>query len=581
MKYIKEPATANSPSAQDLLFDTDQYSWWARQLHPSALRMLEQGFEGVFRRSILALMPAHEIGQHFDEHLGRPTKELYSMAGLMLIAEFRNYTVEETAKAYTCDASVQYALDVQRDGQYICPRTIDNYRKLFREDELAQQVFLDVTAAIISELNINIETQRCDSTHVLSNMASFSRYQLLGTTAKRFLNTLKKQAPDQFEAIDEELRKRYEASDQRLYFGEVANPKKVTTKEKRTIVNQIGEDQLHLIERFENDEAITKLDAYQMMKRCFEEHFEIEVIQIKNESSDDSEDCSTDLPEPADQSAPTDIDKDKQREEEQREPEIKTRKSSVAADGTKTNTLQNTSDEDAGYGGHKGSGYQAQIAQTLPPKDEEGKVEGPGIITALIPESAGNYDGDALQPLLEQQRDNGLLPEEMTADAHYGSDENVCAAKDNFDVDIVSPVSGASQYPERKDSQKGEPKPGTKAAEAKAKKDRLDQRREQQETDEWKKQYAARSGIEGLNRALDLKTGFKKLRVRGLKAVGMCLYLKGAGWNISSAAKIIAKRARKAAVLIPKLIYRLQNTFSRLWGERVSAGQIYYIVASR
>jgi len=545
MRYLKDPTTASGSSVQDLLFDTDQYSWWATQLHSNALRMLEQGFEGIFRRSLLQLMPAHQLGEHFDERLGRPTKELYSMAGLILIAEFRNYTVEETARAYTCDASVQFALDIQRDGQYVCPRTIDNYRKLFREDELAQQVFLDVTATLVSELDINIKTQRCDSTHVLSNMASFSRYQLLGTTAKRFLNALKKQAPEEFEAIDEELRKRYEASDQRLYFGAVANPSKVTPKEKRTIVYQIGTDQLHLIDRFGSDEAICNLEAYQHMKRAFEEHFEIEASQIEIEDPDQT-DSDTPKPDTQDADAP---------EADQSEPVIKTRKSSVAADGSKTNTLQNTSDEDAGYGGHKGSGYQAQIAQTLPPKDEEGNVEGPGIITALIPQSAANYDGHSLPAVLQQQKDNGLLPEEMTADTHYGSDENVCAAKDDFEVTIISPAGGTKEYPEKKGNQKAEPKPGTQVAEAKARKDRLDQRREQQETDEWKEQYAKRSGIEGLNRALDLKTGFKKLRVRGLKAVGMCLYLKTAGWNISSAAKIKAKRARKAAFLIPKRLF--------------------------
>ena len=138
MRYIKEPS--NARGRQELLFDDDQCSWWATKLHPSAIKNLDQGFEGVFRRSMLGLMPADQLGEHFDPHMGRPTKELYSMAGLLLIAEFRNYTVEETANAYTYDSSIQYALDIQRDHQYVCARTIDNYRKLFREDELAQEL---------------------------------------------------------------------------------------------------------------------------------------------------------------------------------------------------------------------------------------------------------------------------------------------------------------------------------------------------------------------------------------------------------------------------------------------------------
>lgn len=542
MKNVKEPTGGN----QELLFDDQKYSWWSNPnlLSPSALKRLENGFEGTFQRSLLKLMPVDELGRHFSETQGRPSKELYSMAGLLLIAELRNYTIDETADAYTFDTTVQFALNLPRDGQYICPRTVDNYRKIFREDELAKDVFNDVTAALVAELDIDILKQRCDSTHVLSDMALLSRYQLIGTAAKRFLNALKKQGIELFESVDEQLRKRYEASDQRLYFGEVANPSKVTNKEKSEIIQQIGEDLLTLINSFANDEKITSLSAYSKMKRIFEEHFEFENEsgKVELESSEDEG--------PSDNEPPSDT---------QSEPVIKARETSEAADGTRANTIQNSSDPDAGFCGHKGAGFQAQLAQTLPPKDEKGEVEGPGIITAVIAESAGNYDGKSLPNILAEQAANGLLPKELTADSHYGSDENVGMAKKQFEVELVSPVSGASKYPERKKPHN--PKPGTHAAELKAKKQRLDQRREQQETDEWKKKYAPRSGIEGLNRALDLKTGFKKLRVRGLKAVSMCLYLKAAGWNIVSAAKIMAKRARKAAFFSSSLIFRQQITF--------------------
>lgn len=561
MKNIRKPATDAAPGVEDLLFDTNQYCWWARQLHPGALRRLEQGFEGIFRRSLLQLMPADKLAKHFTDKTGRPTKELYSMAGLLLIAEFRNYTVDETADAYTYDAALQYALDIPRDKQYVCPRTIDNYRKLFRDDELAQNVFQEVTATLIKELEIDISKQRCDSTHVLSNMAVFSRYQLLATAAKRFLHALKKHDNDQFTAIEETLRKRYESSDQRLYFGEVVNPSKVTAEEKKNIITQIGEDLIYLIDRFTEKEAISQLDSYQKMKRVFNEHFEIETVKVSGQQDDQPLSGDTGDNDPP--SSPGNA-----------QSGVKPRPCGIAADGGKTNTLQNTSDEDAGFSGHKGSGYQAQIAQTLPPEDKDGQVEGPGIITAVLVESAANYDGDSLLPLLEQQQENGLLCEQMSADSQYGSDQNVCAAADQFKVEIISPVSGASQYPEAKQNRDKPIVHGTKAAEAKARKARLDKRREAQLTEEWKNTYAGRSGIEGLNRALDLTTGFKKLRVRGLKAVSMSLYLKAAGWNILTAATIKAGRARKAAFSLWILMNRITTLLRALYREQKSAAAI-------
>lgn len=552
----------NQPTPQDLLFDAEQYCWWARRLSPNALKLLENGFEGVFRKVILKLMPAHELGKHFAEGIGRPTKEIYSMAGLLLIAEFRDYTVKETARAYTFDTSIQYALDIPADKQYCAPRTVNNYRKLFREDELAQQVFYDIATEIVKELDLKIDKQRGDSTHVLSNMAIFTRHQLLATGVKRFLNALKKHHPDPFATVPEELRDRYNASDRRLYFGAVANPSKPTAEEKRKVISQIAEDMCALVERFDDDETISGLDNYQKMHRLLHEHFEIEIEKIpvsspapepekEEESKENSGSGNTAEKEPQDDA------------EEPPKLKITTRRSGETADGSKAHTLQNTSDESAGYDGHKGAGHKAHIAQAHPPLDENGDPEGPGILTAMLPDSAGNYDGDGLKPMLEKQAENGLLPDQMTLDSHYGSDANVCMAKDEFEVEVISPVSGARHYPESKEKpdETKASKPGTKAAELEAQKERLDQRREEQETDEWKETYSMRSGVEGVNRALDLTTGFKKLRVRGMKALNMALYLKGAGWNISAAAQIKAKRERNAAAAacfwLKRLIFRL------------------------
>jgi len=50
-------------------------------------KRLLDGWPGVFRYVILELMPVDVISDHFDPVMGRPTKELYSMAGLILLME--------------------------------------------------------------------------------------------------------------------------------------------------------------------------------------------------------------------------------------------------------------------------------------------------------------------------------------------------------------------------------------------------------------------------------------------------------------------------------------------------------------
>ena len=72
-------------------------------------RVLE-GWQGVFRHVLLELMPVSELKVHFDPVLGRPSKELYSMAGLVLIKEFFDWTNEEAVGAYLFHTDVQFAV---------------------------------------------------------------------------------------------------------------------------------------------------------------------------------------------------------------------------------------------------------------------------------------------------------------------------------------------------------------------------------------------------------------------------------------------------------------------------------------
>ncbi len=55
---------------------------------------------GVFRHVILELMPVNALREHFHPSLGRPTRELYSMAGLILLREFSNGTKPQAVNAY-------------------------------------------------------------------------------------------------------------------------------------------------------------------------------------------------------------------------------------------------------------------------------------------------------------------------------------------------------------------------------------------------------------------------------------------------------------------------------------------------
>lgn len=473
MRHMEKPDGLK----QNSLFDTESFGWWHTQLDPGVLRRLDDGIEGMIRRTVLRLMPAEEIGNAFSEDFGRPTKELYAICALMLLAEFKDWTIDETADAWSLNAAVQYALNLPRDRQSLCPRTVDNYRRILRESQSAQGVFETVTAEIVRELGICIKKQRLDSTHVLSNMAKFGRLKLLATTVRRFLVQLKRHALAEYEALPEPLKERYHAAESRL-FGSGTKQ----TQNYQESIQQAGEDIGELIARFSENQTIAKRPTYQALDRAFREHCEV-----------------------------TDAG------------EIAIRPKAQDENGQSSQVMQNTSDIDAGYSGHKGAGHQVQLAQAHGPSEE-----GPGIIVGCIVENAGQSDAQAPEKIARQQERMSTLPEEMLADTLYGSQANIEASAARG-CELITPATGQK-----------------KAIIGENGGDALDQRRAKEETAEWKEKYAKRSGIEGLNAALKNTTGMRRLRVRGGKAVAMSIYLKVTGWNIRSAAQIVRRRAKKA-----------------------------------
>jgi hypothetical protein len=55
---------------------------------PAGLKIIAEGWQGLFRHILLEKMPVTELATIFSEISGASTKELYSMAGIVFIADF-------------------------------------------------------------------------------------------------------------------------------------------------------------------------------------------------------------------------------------------------------------------------------------------------------------------------------------------------------------------------------------------------------------------------------------------------------------------------------------------------------------
>ena len=530
-------------------------------------KRLLNGWPGVFRHMILELMPVDAVSEHFEPAMGRPTKELYSIAGLLLIQEFMDWTKDQALDAYSFHTNVHYALNLEPVTHDISKRTLERYIALFEEDDLAKATMDEITTKLVEVLNIRIDKQRLDSTHIFSDMASFGRTRLMGVAVKRFLTQLKRHSKIGYNALDESLRNRYAPGVNQLF----ADTKK-DSESRRLLRQQVAEDMYYLIQRFADMDEYTRKDTYKALARIFYEQCEVceETVSIKQR--------------------------------------------------TGGNVMQNPSDADATYDGHKGPGYQAQIAETCNPENE---VQ---LITSAIPQTAAEADANAVEGVLDDLTANDLLPDELLVDTHYTGDENVQLAEDNG-VELVGPVpSGSSKTKDDEyeqlniddfnvdeateeviccpaghkpqssehNSQSGKTKtvmpestcsqceyrkqcPVKKSSggyhlEHTAKARRIAGRRREVATEVFRERYKTRGGIEGTNSGLKRRTGLGRLRVRGRPAVFQAIYLKIAGWNILRASvcakmrEIVRERAKMAA-------FRLNTVFLR-WAKALGSVRV-------
>ncbi len=385
---------------------------WQGYLSKAKIKLLNKTWAGSFRKYILPKLPVEELSQFYTERMGRPTKDLLTGIGAAVLQQIFNLTDPETREQLAFNQQWHFALDTYDPGeQLFSEKTLWTIRYHLTKEGICQSIFQKVTDDIIKVLNVDTSKQRMDSVHVYSNMAKLGRVRLLSRTITKFLKNLKRQYAKEYESnISEEVKERYIKRKGRGYFGNV----KPSESQKR--LSEIAEDLQKLIEIYSINESVMKMSSYKLMDRVFLEQCVIKEGKVELKPSKE-----------------------------------------IASD-----SIQNPSDIDAGYDGHKGQGYQVQLSETYNRKEKhsEGKgketkeqetkeqkqekVQGKEVldlITYVKVESADKHDSKALEPAIEEMGDRDIKPEEILVDAAYGGDENVMESKEKG-VKVISPVIG-------------------------------------------------------------------------------------------------------------------------------------------
>lgn len=498
------------------------------QLGLKRLARLEASWAHLFREEILHKLPVEKLFQNYDEFNGRKTKELYAMLGLVIIQQMQDCTDQDAVDNFALNLMWQYALNITDSSDfasYVSPRTLWTMRDLVARHGLQDSIFENVTAALVKLFNLDPSKQRLDSVHIFSNMAHLGRIRLFVRTIRTFLTNLKRHHGKEYDALAEIALRYDKKSDGAFAVKPTDSARKLA---------ELGDDCFYLVERFKEHTAVAKMDSYKQLVRMFTDQCIVE--------KDDGNGTKA---------------------------VIKASKDVSSA------SLQNPSDPEAGYCGHKGKGYQAQVMETY----SEDKSQ-PNLITHFKVEPANASDCNALLPAIEDAKERGLAPTELLADTLYGSDDNVETAKE-LGITVIAPVMGAKELTlvladftfddidriiacplqqapvKTKTGEQG----GKKVyfdkiicdncnhqSECAVKRDkksctisydakslRLSRRRQQEKEEAFREKYRYRSGVEGTMSDLDRITGIKRLRVRGEPQVRLAATLKATGLNIHRA----------------------------------------------
>jgi len=514
---------------------------WA-YLGPKRRKLLDDSWAGLFQEKILPGLPVESLRDHYHDIMGRHTKELYSMIGLMIIQQMHDLTDEEAIEQFCFNIQWHYALnitDTKDAASYVSHKTLWTMRDKLTTEGIYNEIFESSLQILAKLFKADLEKQRIDSVHIQSNMRHLGRIGLFAKVIKKFLRNLKRQHRILFDQLDKTLTQRYLSKKEESIFS------MVKPSESGKTLDQMAEDIYTLTQRFASVERVNDMASFKTLTRFFKEQCVVE-----------------------------------ESEESPQEKVVAKPNKDVPSD-----SIQNPSDPDAGYSSHKGQGYQAQVVENYTEDDEKQL----SLITHVDVQSADQHDAGALIPAIKDLKQRDMAPKEMLADSLYGSDSNCEESRDEYDVEVIAPVMPGNQKkmhladftldnkgyivtcpkgitPAKVNLKKGSFSaafpvstcsdcPNFKQCPAKEGKKfyyyrykekdvRLALRRQNEETAAFKDKYRFRAGVEATMSELDRRTGVKHLRVRGMKAVTFAVIMKAIGLNILRASRF---RKRKNA----------------------------------
>lgn len=528
-------------------------------LPPKKLAALKKTWAWSFRMEALPLIDAELFRPFYCEALGRPSKPVETVVSVLILKELFDLTDEEALYRLDFDLGWHVALMVGPEQAHCCQKTLHNFRARLMASDGGLALFQDIADKIVRRLSLSTKTMRMDSTHFSSNVALVSRLGLFCETMRLFLCAVRRLSEGKYEGISEGLRRRYADAD-----GGAAHYADARSSDAPRRVGVCGRDVWRLLDHFRGDVEVASLPETRLLQRLFLEQCEVDPEAGPAEA--DASDADAPF-------APVRVKR---------------------AKDLRSHVMQTPHDPTVTYSGHKGQGYEGQLAETC------GNGDKPEVIVYAEPGLSCRSDVHRTMPTVENLAGRDLAPETLVADTTYGSTEHVIACA-HLGTELVTPVSGpppadpsamtagdfdidvcgarATRCPAGHEALGETRDPATGVIETVfdsaqcvqcphrnrcPARDKGDGRRvlkttlnnavrqrrhHNQQSPQFRVRYPWRAGIEATNSELKRSHGLAKVRVRGAPAVALAFYLKCTACNIKRMINYFTRQRKMAPAM--------------------------------
>lgn len=243
---------------QSSLFDVENY-------FPGALPENDWCFK--YQQRVLPLIDEEKFRHLYSELVGRPNAPIRTMVSLLIFMGMEKWTWRAAEFQFSRRLDWLIATETPLGEGQIDHTTLFKFYGSLEGDDIAREVFTEITDTFVKVCGTSLKKQRTDSFFIHGWLQTLSRYGLFKETIRKFLMALRKQKPELYENIKGSISKDYLEKE----FDLTEKDREEAQKK----ISLMAQDLYRLKCAFENHKQVQHYETFQILSKVFGQQCEV------------------------------------------------------------------------------------------------------------------------------------------------------------------------------------------------------------------------------------------------------------------------------------------------------------------